>query len=101
MEYQSIGIGHVFLYFLVNTVGCHHRGIWSVIAYGLASGYNIRWNILGESGSGLNHSAVADTCLGVFYHRRGEDYAIANGAIAGYLGTITEEIGRASCRERV
>ena len=57
----------------------------------LTSHDNIRWHILRESGARLNHRAHAHTCLGVLYHRGGEDDTVLDVAVASNLRTIAKD----------
>lgn len=88
MEHQSISVSDVLLHFLVNAISGHHHGIRSIVAYRLTTCDDIRRHILGKGTTRLDHSTMPHTSIGVFYHRGGENHAIANLAISCDLGTI-------------
>ena len=90
MEEQTIGIGDVFLYFLVDTGIIHHRGVRTTIGHGVATSNDIGRHIVREGASSLDEREVAGTGIGVLDGSRGEDDTAANLTVARNLRAIAE-----------
>ena len=64
----------------------------------LAGSNNIRWNVLREGSTSLNHRTHANTCLGILNDTTGEDDMVLNDAVARNLRTIAKDAAVAHLR---
>ena len=90
VEEQTIGIGDVPLYLLVDACLVHHRGVWTAIRDGLATGDDERRHIVRQRTTGLHHGQTPHTGVGILDGRAGEDGTIVNLTVARNLHTVAE-----------
>ena len=90
MEEQTIGIGDMFLNFLVDTGDLHHRGVRTTIGHRITTGDD-KWRyIVREGTTSLNQRESACTGVGILDSTGREDDAIANLTVASDLGAIAK-----------
>ena len=90
IEYQTVGVGNVLEHLLVDTMLATNGEVDTTIL-ALTGGNNIRWDILREGGTCLNHRTHTNTCLGILDDAGGEDDVVFDNAVAGNLRTIAED----------
>ena len=90
MEEQTIGIGDVLLHLLVDASLFHHRGVWTAIRDGLATGDDERGHIVRQRTTGLHHGQTPHTGVGILDGRAGEDGTVVNLTVARNLHAVAE-----------
>ena len=65
MEEQTIGIGDVLLYLLVDLGILHHRGVDTTIDHGVTTSNHVGRHIVREGTTCLNQREVASTGVGI------------------------------------
>ena len=91
MKNQSIGIGNVLNALLVYAIGTQHHGVDPSIGERFAAKNDVGRHIFRESGTGLNHGAVAHTGFCVLDNAGRENHTIAYLAVAGYLRAVAKD----------
>ena len=90
VEQQSIGIGDMLLYLLVDIGILHDGNIGTSISHGVTTSNDIWRHVLRESTTSLDKRQITSTGVGILDGTTGEDDSSANLTIASHLGTITE-----------
>ena len=91
MEQQTVGIGDVLLYFLVDASLVHHRRVGSIVNQRFATCHDERRHILREGTTCLYQCQTSHTGIGILDGTRGEDHTIVDLAVASNLHTIAED----------
>ena len=90
VEEQTIGVGYVVLYLLVDLGIVHHRRVRTTILHRITTGNDVGRHVVREGRTCLNQREVSGTGVGILDGTRGEDDTIADLAVAGDLRTIAE-----------
>ena len=90
IEYQTIGVGNVLEHLLVNTVLATNSEVHTTILPFLGSN-NIRWDILREGSTSLNHGTLSHSRLGILDDAGREDDIVLDDAVAGNLCTVAKD----------
>ena len=90
MEQQTIGIGDVLLYFLVDSSLFHHRRVRASILEGFAACNDKRGDVARERNTSLYQCQTTNTGVGILDGRAGENDSVLNLAVASNLHTVTK-----------
>lgn len=89
VEHKAVGIGNMLQRLLVDAMLTGHLHV-NTAELDMLGADDVGRHVLGERGTGLNHSAAAYTGLGILDDAGREDDAILDEAVAGNLRTIAE-----------